>query len=72
MTILYYYPSTEEEAAAPVGVEVEAVAGLVTLCLDCDHGTPAQVAHLSVDDAVRLAGALNRAALAALGGDDER
>ena len=64
--IRYYYPSDAEEAAAPPGIEVECDGSTITLVIDADCAQPAQVVELTADEAMRLAGALNRAALAAL------
>ena len=62
----YYYPSDAEDASAPPGVEVECDGSTITLVIDADCAQPAQVVELTADEAMRLAGALNRAALAAL------
>ena len=62
----YYYPSDAEDASAPPGVEVECDGCTITLVIDADCAQPAQIVELTPDEAMRLAGALNRAALAAL------
>jgi hypothetical protein len=62
----YYYPSDAEEAAAPPGVEVECDGSTITLVIDADCTQPAQLVELTAEEAMRLAGALNRAALCAL------
>ena len=58
----YYYPSDAEEASAPPGVEVECDGFRVTLVVDTDSRHPAQIVELTGEEAMRLAGALNRAA----------
>jgi hypothetical protein len=62
----YYYPSDAEEASAPPGVEVECDGSTITLVVDADCAQSAQIVELTGEEAMRLAGALNRAALAAL------
>lgn len=64
--IRYYYPSDAEESLATPGVEIEVDDGAITLVVDAHWGQPAQVVELTAEEAMRLAGALNRAALAAL------
>ena len=63
--IRYYYPSDAEEAAAPPGIEVECDGSTITLLIE-DYAHHAQIVEMTADEAMRLAGALNRAALCAL------
>jgi hypothetical protein len=62
----YYYPSDAEEASAPPGVEVECDGSTITLVADVDRTQPAQIVKMTPEETMRLAGALNRAALCAL------
>jgi len=70
--VRYYYPSNAEESLAVPGVEIEADDGAITLVVDAHWGQPAQVVELTGGEAMRLASALNRAALCVLSGGGER
>jgi hypothetical protein len=71
--IRYYYPSDAEESLAIPGFEIEVSDdGAITVVVDANLGQPAQVVTLTRDKVMRLAGALNRAALCALPGGSER